>query len=145
MANMKISNIKMDFKNCGFTDEEILEHADVVEDIDNELNQMTKDESAFCGWLKLPSTYINSDEYKKIKTAANKIKKDSDILLVIGIGGSYLGARAVVEALHSSIYEMDKTKTHVIFVGNSLSPNYINDVIDLLQNKDFSINVISKS
>src|SRR5574344_625318 len=145
MANMKISNIKMDFKNCGFTDEEILEHADVVEDIDNELNQMTKDESAFCGWLKLPSTYINSDEYKRIKRAANKIKKDSNILLVIGIGGSYLGARAVIEALHSSMYSMENLNTHIIFVGNNLSPNYIHDVINILQGRDFSINVISKS
>ncbi len=145
MKNIKISNIKMDFKNCGFTDSEILEHTDVVEDIDNELNEMVKDESDFCGWLKLPSTYINSDEYKRIKRAANKIKKDSNILLVIGIGGSYLGARAVIEALHSSMYAMENLNTHIIFVGNNLSPNYINDVINILQGKDFSINVISKS
>ena len=67
------------------------------------------------------------------------------MLLVIGIGGSYLGARAVIESLHSSMYLADESKPKVIFVGNNLSPNYINDVIHLIEGKDFSINVISKS
>ena len=64
---------------------------------------------------------------------------------MIGIGGSYLGARAVIEALHSSIYDADKSKTHVIYVGNNLSPDYLNDVIQAIEGKNFSINVISKS
>ena len=149
-----MSNIKMNFENCGFNDEDILEHADVVEDINSELieksntNYDSEDKSSlneFCGWINLPSQYTKTEEYEKIKKSANKIKNDSDILLVIGIGGSYLGARAVIEALHSSIYGIDKTKPHIIFVGNSLSPNYINDVIESLEGKDFSINVISKS
>ncbi len=149
-----MSNIKMNFENCGFDDETILEHADVVEDIDGELIEKANIDynpedkysvNEFCGWIHLPSKYAKTEEYEKIKKAANKIKNDSDILLVIGIGGSYLGARAVIEALHSSIYGIDKTTPHIIFVGNSLSPNYINDVIESLEGKDFSINVISKS
>ena len=88
-------------------------------------------------------------EFKRIQAAAKRINKDSDILLVIGIGGSYLGARAVIEALSSSFYNMQTLKqrkhTLVLFAGNNLSPNYINDLIEVIGDKDFSINVISKS
>ena len=93
----------------------------------------------------MPSKYRETEEYNRIKKAADKIKNDSDILLVIGIGGSYLGARAVIDALHQSFYITDEGKTRVVFVGNNLSANYINDVIHLIEGKDFSINVISKS
>ncbi len=96
----------------------------------------------------MPTNY-DKKEFKRIQTAAKRINKDSDILLVIGIGGSYLGARAVIEALSSSFYQMQTLKqrkhTLVLFVGNNLSPNYINDLIDIIGDKDFSINVISKS
>ena len=140
-----MANLKVDLKNSGITKEELFEHSAVVEDINSELIVKSNDIDEFVGWLRLPSRYKNSDEYKRIKKASEKIKKDSDILLVIGIGGSYLGARAVIEAMHSSIYGEDKTKPHIIFVGNNLSPDYINDVIHILEGKDFSINVISKS
>ena len=100
------------------------------------------------GWLNLPSV-IDKKEFKRIQSAAKRINKDSDILLVIGIGGSYLGARAVIEALSSSFYTMQTLKqrkhTLVLFVGNNLSPNYINELIEVIGDKDFSINVISKS
>lgn len=139
-----MANLKLDLSNVGITKEEIMEHADVVEEINNELVIKANDDEYMVGWLNLPSNYKESEEYKKIKRCATKIRKDSDILLVIGIGGSYLGARAVIEALSSSIYEENK-KPHVIFVGNNLSPNYVNDVINAIQDKDFSINVISKS
>ncbi len=137
-------NIKVDFKFADIKEKDILKHADVIEEIHNELEEKSKDNKEFVGWLHLPTNY-DKKEFARIKKSASKIQNDSDILLVIGIGGSYLGARAVIESLHSSIYDEDKKKTRVIFVGNNLSPNYINDVIEVLQGKDFSINVISKS
>ena len=139
-----MSKIKVDFKNSLLTKEEILEHSAVVEEIDKELNEKSEDNTQFLGWLNLPSEY-DKEEYKRIKKCAEKIKKDSDILLVIGIGGSYLGARAVIESVHSSFQSMKDEKPYVIFVGNNLSSDYINDIIEVLEGKDFSINVISKS
>lgn len=139
-----MANIKLDFKESKLTSEEILEHAGVVEEINEELIEKSEDESEFLGWLNLPTTY-DKKEFARIKKCAEKIRKDSDILLVTGIGGSYLGARAVIEALHSSFSQMKDEKPHIIFVGNNLSPDYVNDVIEVLQGKDFSINVISKS
>ena len=139
-----MSNIKLDFKESKIKMEDILEHSGVVEEINQELIEKSEDESEFLGWLNLPTEY-DKKEFERIKKSAKKIKEDSDILLVIGIGGSYLGARAVIEALHSSFSQMKDEKPHIIFVGNNLSPDYVNDVIDVLQGKDFSINVISKS
>src|SRR5690606_21187838 len=85
----------------------------------------------------------------RILKAADTIKNNSDVLLVIGIGGSYLGARAAIEMLNHSFYNAlpkeKRTTPQVIFVGNNISSTYISDVIDLLEDKDFSINVISKS
>lgn len=139
-----MSNIKLDFKESKVKMQDILEHSGVVEEINQELLDKSEDESEFLGWLKLPTEY-DKKEFERIKKCAQKIRKDSDILLVIGIGGSYLGARAVIEALHSSFSQMKNDKPHIIFVGNNLSPDYINDVIEVLEGKDFSINVISKS
>ena len=139
-----MSNIKLDFKESKVKMEEILEHSAVVEEINQELIDKSEDESEFLGWLNLPTDY-DKKEFTRIKKCAEKIRKDSDILLVIGIGGSYLGARAVIEALHSSFSQMKDEKPHIIFVGNNLSPDYVNDIIEVLQGKDFSINVISKS
>ncbi len=140
-----MQNIKADFSKTGILLEQILEHSDVVKEIHEELISKANDDNEFLGWLDLPSKYKESEEYKRIKKSAEKIKSDSDILLVIGIGGSYLGARAVIESLHSSIYMLDNQKPHIVFVGNNLSANYIHDVIEILEGKDFSINVISKS
>ena len=139
-----MANIKLDFKESKVKMEEILEHAGVVEEINQELLDKSEDESELLGWLTIPTEY-DKKEFERIKKCAQKIRKDSDILLVIGIGGSYLGARAVIEALHSSFSQMKDDKPHIIFVGNNLSPDYINDVIEVLEGKDFSINVISKS
>ena len=102
----------------------------------------------FLGWLDLPVDY-DKEEFDRIKKAAAKIQSDSDVLLVIGIGGSYLGARAAIEALRHSFYNMvDKSvrKTpEIYYCGNNLSSTYISDLVDVLADKDFSINVISKS
>lgn len=138
-------SLNLKFDKTGITEEEINKSSEIVREIHNELIELSKDEKEFCGWLNQPSKYLYSDEYKKIKEAADKIKQNSEYLVVIGIGGSYLGARAVIEALHSSIYHYDKSKTKILFVGNNLSSDYINDIIEIVKDKDFSINVISKS
>lgn len=140
--------LKLDLKNVGMSEDAILKYSKKVAEIHKELHDKKDDEKEFLGWLELPTKY-NKREFKKIKECAQKIQKDSDILLVIGIGGSYLGARAVIEALTNTFYNMQDKKVRktpqIIYVGNNLSPNYINDVIELIGNKDFSINVISKS
>ena len=140
--------IKIDLKNSGIDQKEIMKYKEQVENIHKDLHRRKDDEKDFVGWLELPTNY-DKKEFKRIQTAAKRINKDSDILLVIGIGGSYLGARAVIEALSSSFYQMQTLKqrkhTLVLFAGNNLNPNYINDLIEIIGDKDFSINVISKS
>ena len=102
----------------------------------------------FLGWIDLPVDY-DKEEFNRIKKAAAKIQGDSDVLLVIGIGGSYLGARAAIEFLTHSFYNVlgkEERKTpEIYFVGNSISSKYIKDLQDVLKGKDFSINIISKS
>lgn len=102
----------------------------------------------FQGWIDLPVNY-DREEFHRIKEAAEKIQSDSEVLLVIGIGGSYLGARAAIEFLRHGFYnEMlagERKTPQIYYVGNSMSGTYLNDVIDLLGDKSFSINVISKS
>lgn len=101
----------------------------------------------FTDWLSWPSDY-DREEFSRIQTAAQKIRQDSEILLVIGIGGSYLGARAAIEFLNDSFFNLkagQKGNPQIIFVGNSISSSYIHDLLDLIADRDFSINVISKS
>ena len=102
----------------------------------------------FLGWLDLPSNY-DREEFSRIRKAALKIRKDSDVLLVIGIGGSYLGARAAIELLSHSFANIASKKVRkspqILFCGNSLSANYLQDLMDLLEGKDVSVNIISKS
>ena len=102
----------------------------------------------FLGWIDLPVDY-DKEEFGRIKKAAAKIQNDSDVLLVVGIGGSYLGARAAIEFLTHSFYNvLDKGRRkapEIYFVGNSISSKYVKDLQDVLEGKDFSINIISKS
>ena len=102
----------------------------------------------FMGWIDLPVDY-DKEEFGRIKKAAAKIQNDSDVLLVVGIGGSYLGARAAIEFLTHSFYNvLDKGRRkapEIYFVGNSISSKYVKDLQDVLEGKDFSINIISKS
>ena len=104
--------------------------------------------SDFLGWIDLPVDY-DKDEFARIKKAAAKIQSDSDVLLVVGIGGSYLEARAAIEFLSHSFYNVlpkSVRKTpEIYFVGNSISSKYIHDLKQVLEGKDFSINIISKS
>lgn len=143
-----MAGIKLNLKNSGITEKTILEYKEQVENIHKDLHRRANDEKDFVGWIELPTNY-DKKEFSRIKKAAKKIKKESDILVVIGIGGSYLGARAVIEALTSSFQNMltDKQRKYpqILYVGNNLSPNYINELIEYIGVKDFSVNVISKS
>lgn len=104
--------------------------------------------SDFLGWLDLPVNY-DKNEFERIKNAAERIKKNSDALIVIGIGGSYLGPRAAIEMLNSNFYNVlkkDKRDTpQVFFVGNNISSTYLADLLDAIEGLDISVNVISKS
>lgn len=112
------------------------------------LHKKTGPGSDFLGWLDLPSHY-DKEEFARIRKAAAKIRKDTDVLLVIGIGGSYLGARAAIELLSHSFGPMLTKRARksplVIFCGNSLSSTYLAELFDLLEGKSVSVNVISKS
>ena len=140
--------IKLNLENSGIEPQEILEYKEQVENIHKDLHRRSSDETDFVGWLDLPTNY-DKEEFERIKEAAKAINEHSDILLVIGIGGSYLGARAVIEALTSSFDYIlnDKQRKHpqILYAGNNLSSNYINELIEAIGDKDFSINVISKS
>ena len=143
-----MSGIKLNLKNTGISQKSIMEYKEQVENIHKELHKKANDEKDFVGWLELPTNY-DKKEFSRIKKAAKKIKKESDILVVIGIGGSYLGARAVIESLTSSfnnmLTEKQRKYPQILYVGNNLSPNYINELIEYIGDKDFSVNVISKS
>lgn len=98
----------------------------------------------FTGWVHLPAR-CDASEFTRVKAAASKIRSDSAVLVVIGIGGSYLGARAVIELLASPNYNLTPGNLQIFFAGNSLSPDALNELIDLIGGRDFSVNVISKS
>jgi len=141
-----MSNVKLELKYSNIKD--IMKHTTEVSKIHKELQKRAEDEKDFVGWLKLPREY-DKEEFERIKKTAGKIQKECDVFLVIGIGGSYLGARAVIEALTSSfsnVLPKEKRSTpQIFFVGNNISPNYLNDLIEVIGNKDVAINVISKS
>ena len=141
-----MENIKVNFENAKIFERNIMKYADRVKEIHNKLHSMAEDEKKFCGWLNLPTNY-DKFEFARIKLSAEKIQKDSDVLLVIGIGGSYLGARAVIEALtpHFMKNNLNKKVPEILYVGNNLNSTYIRDVIDYIADKEVSINVISKS
>ncbi len=99
----------------------------------------------FLGWIDLPVDY-DKEEFERIKKAAAKIKSDSEVLIVIGIGGSYLGARAVIEAIKSTLYNnLKKDTPEIYFAGNSISPTYLSELVSIVEGRDFSVNIISKS
>ena len=101
--------------------------------------------SDFLGWLTLPTDY-DKEEFARIQAAAKKIQKNSEVLVVIGIGGSYLGARAAIEFLKSPFYNnLKKDTPDIYYVGNNINPTYLNEVISICEGRDFSVNVISKS
>ncbi|SEM96418.1 glucose-6-phosphate isomerase [Ligilactobacillus sp. WC1T17] len=129
-------------------DNELGEMQALVNACDAELRQGTGAGADFRGWLNLPTDY-DKEEFDRIKKAAKKIQSDSDVLVVIGIGGSYLGARAAIEFLNHQFYNLlsaeKRNAPQIFFVGNSISGSYVSDLVDLIGDKDFSVNVISKS
>ena len=145
-----MTHIRFDYTTAltFFGEHEITYLQDAVKVAHHSLHEKTGAGSDYLGWIDLPVDY-DKEEFSRIQKAAEKIKSDSDILLVIGIGGSYLGARAAIEALQHSFYNVlpkeKRNAPQIIFVGNNISSTYMNDVIDLLDGKDFSVNVISKS
>ena len=142
--------VSFSFENASFMadDASVAAIKDRVTAARNTLVERTGAGNDFLGWIDLPIDY-DKEEFDRIKKAAAKIQSDSDVLLVIGIGGSYLGARAAIEALRHSFYNMvDKSirKTpEIYYCGNNLSSTYICDLVDVIGDRDFSINVISKS
>ena len=99
----------------------------------------------FLGWVTLPENY-DKEEFVRIKDAAERIKKNSDILVVIGIGGSYLGARAAIEFVKSPLYNnLKKDTPDIYFAGNNISTTALNELLEICEGKDISVNVISKS
>ena len=140
-----MANIKLDFSNTNVKLEDIIEYENDVKRIHEIIHKNADDETEFLGWLNLPTNY-DKEEFERIKKVANKIKSDSEVFLCIGIGGSYLGARAVIEALTHTFYNLQKRDTpQILYAGNNLSADYINDLIDVIGDRDISINVISKS
>ena len=115
-----------------------------VEAAHNQLEAKSGPGNDFLGWMYLPRDY-DKEEFARIKEAAAKIREDSDVLVVAGIGGSYLGARAVIEAVKGQFHNELENGPKIYFCGNSISPSYLNDIIALCKGKKFSINVISKS
>lgn len=143
-----MQNVRLNLENSTLSEKDVMKYADQVALIHEELHQKADYKSEFLGWLELPTKY-DKIEVEQIKKAAKKIRSNSEVLVVIGIGGSYLGARAVIEGLTHTFYnylpQEQRKSPQILYVGNNLNPNYINDLIDLIGNRDLSINVISKS
>lgn len=136
--------VTLDYKNTlkFLTEEEILKSESSALNARKTLVEGTGAGNDFLGWVNYPNTF-DKEEFARIKKAAEKIRKDSDVLVVIGIGGSYLGAKAIIEAL--SPYFKKEKDLEVIFAGHNLSSTYAAELLAYLENKEFSINVISKS
>ncbi|MCC8106332.1 MAG: glucose-6-phosphate isomerase [Clostridiales bacterium] len=144
------SKVTFDYsKAAGFVAEnEVASMKKLVAAAKDELVSRTGAGNDFLGWIDLPVDY-DKEEFGRIKEAAKKIQSDSEVLLVIGIGGSYLGARAAIEFLRHSFYnnvskEIRKTP-EIYFVGNSISSTYVQHLIEVIGDRDFSVNIISKS
>ena len=141
-------NFSYQFAKNFFNESELKQIKPYVELANEVLTSKTGAGNDFLGWVDLPETY-DKDEFARIKKAAEKIKNDSEVLVVIGIGGSYLGAKAAIEFLSHSFYNnlpKDKRKTpEIYFAGTNMSGVYLQHLIDVVGDRDFSVNVISKS
>ncbi|MBO0383140.1 glucose-6-phosphate isomerase [Staphylococcus saprophyticus] len=126
-----------------FGEHELQQQKDIVKSIHNTIHKGTGAGSDFLGWIDLPVDY-DKEEFSRILEASKRVKDNSEVFVVIGIGGSYLGARAAIEMLTSSFRNSDEYP-EIVFVGNHLSSTYTQELIDYLDGKDFSVNVISKS
>ena len=145
-----MKKISLDYSKISkfVSENELNELKNKVELVSEKLHNKTGAGNDFLGWLDLPVNY-DKEEFARIKKASEKIKSDSEVLVVIGIGGSYLGARAVIECLsHSFFNSLSKEKRNapeIYFAGQNISGTYLKDLIEIIGDKDFSVNVISKS
>jgi len=143
-----MTKITFSYKNAlpFMREEEISMLAPAVMAAHKQLHEGSGAGSDFIGWLDLPRTY-NKDEFARIKKAAEKIRSDSEVLVVIGIGGSYLGARAAIDMLHGCFYNNSEKRggPQVFFAGNSISSSYLSELLDVIGDRDLSVNIISKS
>lgn len=141
-------SIKVDYSKANITRDELLNYQDKVSQLHHVIHEKTGAGNDFLGWLDYPKNY-DVEEFTRMKTCAKKIQANSDVLVVVGIGGSYLGARAVIEALNHSFYNElsdDKRKfPKVMFLGNNISPVYMTHFLEAIEGKDLTVNVISKS
>jgi len=141
-------NFNYQFAKNFFNENELKQIKPYVELANEVLTSKSGAGSDFLGWVDLPENY-DKDEFARIKKAAEKIKNDSEVLIVIGIGGSYLGAKAAIEFLSHSFYNnlpKDKRKTpEIYFAGTNMSGVYLQHLIEVVGDRDFSVNVISKS
>ena len=140
-----MTHIQLDYRKTleFFGEHEMQQQQEVVSTIHNIIHKGTGAGNDFLGWLDLPVDY-DKDEFSRILEASKRVKENSEVLVVIGIGGSYLGARAAIEMLTSSFRNSDEYP-EIVFVGNHLSSTYTQQLVDYLDGKDFSVNVISKS
>ena len=147
---MMTNGLKLDLtKTQQFLNQQEIDNFEgMVKDAHDKLHNGTGAGSDFLGWVDLPVNY-DKDEFERIKAAAKRIQENSDALIVIGIGGSYLGARAAIEMLTNNFYNSlpkSKRKTPAIFyVGNNISSTYMAELLDAVEGLDLSVNVISKS
>lgn len=145
-----MTKIKFDYTKAEkfISDEEIKALAPYIEAAHNTLHQKNGAGSDFTGWVNLPADY-DKEEYARIKKAAEKIKSNSKALIVIGIGGSYLGARMAIEMLNHNFYNVNEKARagapQIFFAGNNISATYLTDLIETVKDIDFSVNIISKS
>lgn len=142
--------IKLNYSKASefINDDEIKNMKTAVLSAQNTLNEKNGAGCDYLGWTTLPVNY-DINEFERIKKAAAKIRENSDVLVVIGIGGSYLGAKAALDMLTNSFYNLldknDRKAPQILFAGNSISSNYLHDLVNLVKDKDISVNVISKS
>ena len=140
-----MKNLSFDYKKgIGFfSEEEIAGLKAEVKTAHDMLHQKTGAGNDFVGWVDLPTNY-DKEEFARIKKAAGKIRSNSDVLIVIGIGGSYLGAKAAIDFLRGPFYNFNESP-QIFFAGNNISPNYLNALLKTVEGKDISVNIISKS
>ncbi len=145
-----MSDLRFDYSRAKefISAHEIANLAPQIEAAHKMLHEKTGAGSDFLGWVDLPENY-DKEEFERIKKAAEKIRSNSEVLIVIGIGGSYLGARAAIEMLSHSFYNVlskeQRKAPQIFYAGNSISSTYLRDLLDAVDGKDFSVNVISKS
>lgn len=143
-----MNTISIDYSKTGVSKHEVDYFKPHIENAHKMLHEGKGPGNDFLGWIDLPVNY-DKDEFARIQKAADKIKSDSDVLVVIGIGGSYLGARACIDALSNTFYNSqakeDRKGPEIYYVGNNISGTYLHDLLQICKNKEVSVNVISKS